>query len=156
MNGSRRVLVAAGLGVALAAGACGAKSPASPTAASPTGGSGNSVTATLSDFTIALGSSSGTAGSVTFTVANNGPSEHEFVVLQTDLAADQLPITTENGAQIASEEASDITNIGEAEDIQSGSTTTLTLQLPAGTYVMICNLPAHYGLGMRAAFTVGG
>jgi uncharacterized cupredoxin-like copper-binding protein len=103
-----------------------------------------------------LGSSSGTAGSVTFTVTNNGPSEHEFVVLQTDLAADQLPITTENGAQIASEEASDITNIGEAEDIQSGSTTTLTLQLPAGTYVMICNLPAHYGLGMRAGFTVGG
>ena len=54
------------------------------------------VDATLSDFEIELSASSAPAGEVTFNVQNDGPSTHEFVVFQTDLADDALP-TDDNG-----------------------------------------------------------
>lgn len=46
----------------------------------------------LSDFEIELGATSAPAGEVTFKVQNTGPSVHEFVVFQTDLEPDALPV----------------------------------------------------------------
>ncbi|HEV8252960.1 MAG TPA: hypothetical protein VGQ66_06210 [Candidatus Limnocylindria bacterium] len=49
---------------------------------------------------------------------------------------------------------------GEIEDIAVGSSDSLTLDLAAGTYVLICNIydkdenEDHDAEGMRAAFTV--
>lgn len=73
-------------------------------------------------------------------------------MLQTDLAEDALP-TDDNGDV---DEAGDpgIELIGEIEDIEGGTSQSLTLGLDAGSYVLICNLPGHYGLGMYTAFTV--
>jgi uncharacterized cupredoxin-like copper-binding protein len=42
----------------------------------------------------------------------------------------------------------------EVDDIEGGSTQSLTVNLDAGSYVLICNLPGHYGQGMLAGFTV--
>ena len=45
--------------------------------------------------------------------------------------------------------------IGEAEDIApSTSADPLTLTLPAGHYVIICNLPGHYQQGMNVGLKV--
>ena len=42
----------------------------------------------------------------------------------------------------------------EAEKIDTGGLKSINLNLPAGKYVFICNLPGHYKLGMHATFTV--
>lgn len=122
--------------------ACGAITPA------PGG-----VATTEQDFSITLGSSSGPAGSTTFNIANLGPSVHEFVIFKTDLAPDALPLDSAGTA--VDEEGAGVTHVDEVEDVAACSTDkSLTVDLEAGSYVLICNITSHYGLGMRAPFTV--
>ena len=116
--------------------------------------SGGGVQATEKDFAITLGDSSAPSGDVTFNIRNDGPSTHEFVVFKTDLAEDALPTKKENGAVIVDEEGQGVTHIDEVEDIASGDSQDLTVKLDPGKYVLICNLPTHYQLGMHATFTV--
>jgi uncharacterized cupredoxin-like copper-binding protein len=129
--------------------------PSAPAASvdAPSGGSasGNQVTAKESEFKIELGATSAAAGSVTFQINNAGTVVHEFVVMKTDLASDKLPIDSSEG--VASEDTPGVTAIDEIEDIAVGASPSLTVDLPAGHYVVICNLPAHYAAGMRADFT---
>jgi uncharacterized cupredoxin-like copper-binding protein len=44
--------------------------------------------------------------------------------------------------------------VGETSNLKAGATNTITIDLEAGHYVFMCNLPAHYGLGMHTDFTV--
>jgi uncharacterized cupredoxin-like copper-binding protein len=111
---------------------------------------GTTVKTTLSDFKIDLASDSGPAGSFTFELTNNDPEEHEFVIFKTDLAADKLPVTDDK----VPEETEGLNLIDEEEGIPKGESRTLTVDLEAGKYVLICNLLTHYGQGMHAAFTV--
>lgn len=126
---------------ALAASACGSSSSGEGT-----------VKATEKDFNISLASSSVKSGKVTFEVTNSGPSTHEFVVFKTDLAAGQLP-TSKAGTEV-DESGQGVTHVDEIEDISSGSSKSLTVTLQPGKYVIICNLPGHYKLGMHSALTV--
>jgi uncharacterized cupredoxin-like copper-binding protein len=105
---------------------------------------------TLQDFKIRLDRTSAPAGKVSFDVENKGPSTHEFVVFKTDLAPDALP-TDANGE--VDEHGKGVETVDEIEDIEKGATPSLDVDLEAGTYVVICNLPAHYRQGMRAGFT---
>jgi uncharacterized cupredoxin-like copper-binding protein len=115
------------------------------------------VDTTLKDFSITVDPTSEPAGEVTFDITNEGPSQHEFVVFKTDLAPDQLPMTEdENGVPIVDEEGEGIEPVDEVEDINADSTATLTVNLAAGNYVLICNLPSHYQQGMHTPFTVSG
>jgi uncharacterized cupredoxin-like copper-binding protein len=135
---SRALSILAVVALALAAAAC---------------GGGGGVSANLSDFKIELGSTSAKAGEVTFKVKNNGPSVHEFVVFKTDLAPDALPTKEdENGIVIVDEEGQGVEAVDEIEDIAVGSNKELKVNLQAGKYVVICNLPAHYQQGMHSAF----
>lgn len=108
------------------------------------------VNATLADFSITLDSNSAPAGEVTFDVTNDAEQTHEFVVFQTDLAEDQLP-TDENGD--VDEEGEGVTLVDEIEDIEDGSSQSLTVNLDAGSYVLICNIPGHYRQGMHTSFS---
>ena len=108
------------------------------------------VSATLADFSITLDSDSAPAGEVTFDVTNDAEQTHEFVVFQTDLAQDQLP-TDENGD--VDEEGEGVTLVDEIEDIEGGSSESLTVNLDAGSYVLICNLPGHYQQRMHTSFS---
>jgi uncharacterized cupredoxin-like copper-binding protein len=109
------------------------------------------VDVTLSDFKIELSDTSTPAGTVTFKFDNKGPSVHEFVVFETDLAPDALP--TDDAGDVA--ETDTFAPVDEREDIGVGkSADDLAIDLTAGKYVVICNVPAHYRQGMRAAFTV--
>ena len=109
------------------------------------------VAVTVADFTVTPDPDSAPAGEITFDITNDAEQTHEFVVFQTDLAPDQLP-TDENGD--VDEAGEGVTHIDEVEDIAGGSSQSLTVNLDAGSYVLICNLPGHYAQGMHAGFTV--
>ena len=93
------------------------------------------------------------AGPITFHVVNNASNVlHEFIIIQTDAPAGELP-TNENGRVI--EDA--VTIIAAADDIAPSQGRNLSVNLAAGHYVLICNLPGgHYLQGMRVDFTVTG
>jgi len=112
------------------------------------GGNASDVSVTLKDFAISANPSSADAGTITFDITNDGPSTHEFAVVRSDLAQAALPV---EGGEIPEDK---IDVVDEAEDIAPSTSTSLTVQLSAGTYVLICNLPGHYQLGMHSAFTV--
>jgi len=44
--------------------------------------------------------------------------------------------------------------VGRTSNIAGGKSEDKTLNLTAGKYVLVCNVPAHYGQGMHVAFTV--
>ena len=109
------------------------------------------VAVTVADFSVTPDPDSAPAGEITFDITNDAEQTHEFVVFKTDLAPDQLP-TDEDGD--VDEAGEGVEHIDEIEDIGAGSTQSLTVNLDAGSYVLICNLPGHYAQGMHAGFTV--
>jgi uncharacterized cupredoxin-like copper-binding protein len=124
-------------------------------AASPTG---TTVDVTLQEWAVVVGDDTVPAGEITFAVTNDGPDDiHEFVIIQTDLQPDELP-TDEHGA--VSEEGEGMQVIDEIEDIEVGDSQELTVELEAGSYVLLCNIysadedEAHYQEGMRTVLTV--
>lgn len=107
------------------------------------------ISADLKEWEMKLDSNIGKAGTITFTITNSGEETHEFVVVQTDTAADKLPVVEDKVPE------DQLTPVDEVEDITPGATETLTIEgLEAGHYALICNLLAHYGKGMYADFTV--
>ncbi len=114
-------------------------------------GGGGDVTATLDDYTISLDTTDLSAGEHTFDVVNDAGQTHEFVIVRTDLAADQLP-TDESGD--VDETGEGIEPVDEVEDVEGGTTKSLTVDLEAGSYVVLCNLPGHYRQGMHTTLTV--
>jgi uncharacterized cupredoxin-like copper-binding protein len=105
----------------------------------------------LSTFGMALSTKTVKPGKVTFMVKNNATDQtHEFVVAQTELPVDQIPINPDT--HLIDEEQ--ITVLGEVEDLDSGAIKPLTLELQPGRYVLLCNLATHYQSGMHAEFTV--
>ena len=130
----------------------------SPAATTGSSGAGTSVAVTVQEFAIAAAPASAPAGAVTFDVNNVGPDEtHEFVVVKTDLGPTELPVDDKG---VVDEEGAGIEPVDEIEDIAVGDTPSLTVDLAAGNYVLICNIydkktqEAHYSEGMRIGFTV--
>lgn len=115
------------------------------------GGSAKSVGVTLHDFEVTLDPSSAAAGSVDFDIHNDGPSTHEFVIFKTDLAPEDLPLNSDGDVD---EEGDGVQHVDEVEDIEANADASLTADLDAGKYVLICNLPGHYKAGMHAQLTV--
>jgi uncharacterized cupredoxin-like copper-binding protein len=156
MHGPSRIRI---LGVILAAAALAACSaPASSSPSSDAGGGGGSgsggttVDVSLSEFKVELSTTDLPAGDVTFNVTNNGTIAHEFVVFKTDDAADALPEASDEPE--VNEDDPSLTSMGEVEDVEPGSSKTLSANLEAGTYVGICNVEGHYDAGMHIHFTV--
>ena len=116
--------------------------------------SATAINATERDGTIDLDRASSASGSVEFSIKNAGELTHEFVVLKTDLAGDALPLDADQGAVDQSGDGVDV--VGEKSSISPGANATLAFDdLANGNYVIICNVPGHYWLGMRASFVVG-
>jgi len=121
-------------------------------------GGANEIGVTLQEWSVIPDAASAETGEVTFNVENVGPDDvHELVIVKTELDADNLP-TADDGS--VDEEGAGMEVIDEIEDIPVGETQTLTVDLEAGAYVLICNIydededEAHYEEGMRTAFTV--
>ena len=107
----------------------------------------SSVKATEVEFHIKLSAASAKAGKTTFTVKNAGHLAHQFLVLKTTLAAGKLPL---KGTIVNVAKAGKL--IGGITGLKAGASKTITLTLPAGHYVLFCNLPAHYKSGQYTAF----
>ena len=112
----------------------------------PTGGP--SVAVDLAEWSVTAAQPSVEADGVTFNVNNAGAVVHELVVIRSDLAADMLPLA---GAGV-DESALDV--VGRIPEFGGGTSASITFDLTPGNYVLICNIPAHYGLGMTTTLTV--
>jgi uncharacterized cupredoxin-like copper-binding protein len=107
------------------------------------------VGVTLTDKGVVLALTSVNAGAVTFKVKNVGTLEHELVVIKTDVAADKIqPDPDEPGKM------SETGSLGESGDLAIGEAKEFTLNLTPGKYVLMCNQPGHYMVGMHVAFEV--
>ncbi|MFY9269095.1 MAG: HmuY family protein [Candidatus Manganitrophaceae bacterium] len=89
-------------------------------------------------------------GNVTFKAKNTGTVAHELVILKTDLPVDALTVVDKKV-----EEEKVGTVINEIAEFAPGTEKEITLDLPAGSYVLFCNVEEHYQNGMRVAFTAG-
>ncbi|HEU0073911.1 MAG TPA: hypothetical protein VFS30_07850 [Dehalococcoidia bacterium] len=110
----------------------------------------------LQEWAIAPGQPSVAAGKVYFLVENAGPDHpHEFVLIRTDLGPLDLPFEADK----VPEDQVDL--VDEIEEFAPHSSASLTVELEAGKYLLICNITeddpdigSHYKKGMVAAFTV--
>ena len=160
-----RVLIAIGVilaGVIMAA--CGDDDEGNGGATASPGGTqadgGADVDVTLQDFSVIPDADSAEAGEISFNVENVGPDHmHELVIVKTDLEPDALP-TSDDGSM--DETGQGVEVIDEIEEFPVGETESITVDLEAGSYALICNVVhheegetfVHYELGMRTGFTV--
>ncbi len=84
------------------------------------------------------------AGKVTFKMRNEGTVEHELVVFK---GAGPLVIKNFKGVEAGRW-------LGEVSETAPGKAGTLTLTLKAGKYLLACNIPGHYQLGMHRVLIV--
>lgn len=92
-----------------------------------------------------------TAGDVTFNVTNTSTlMPHEMVVIPI-ASADAIPPYDATAVAVDEDAAG---ALGEVEELPPGGTGSVTLNLPAGTYMLICNVPGHYAAGMWLVITV--
>lgn len=170
------LLVAVVVG-SLAVGACGSSKKSAGTTATtsssggvtvPSGTGAGAVNVVLGDtkgldgpMTLVATPTSVAPGDVKITVKNAGTIDHEMIVLKTDTAFDQLPVVDAGDPPAAvttgADKIDEADNVGETgePDLKAGDSRTFTIKgLAAGRYVFACNIAKHYGLGMRAAFTV--
>ena len=110
------------------------------------------VTAELGEYYIKLDKTSVPAGKVTFAVSNVGKMEHELIIIQTDLAADKLPMGRDGDPTRVDEDK--VSTSGEVADIPSARTKSGTFDLKAGKYLLICNKAGHFPAGQWIAFKV--
>ena len=121
--------------------------PAATTAAPAPG---TTVAVTLVDMADRLSIASVPAGTVTFSVTNSGTTSHEFVVLKTAIAQSALAPDPANPGTVLEPGF-----VGKVSNLAPQATGSLTLTLGPGSYILLCNDPAHYSaLGMHAAFSV--
>ena len=121
------------LAAGCSSGSSGASGSGSSSSAVPAagGGSGTKVTATETEFHIALSTSSFKAGQYTFTAVNKGHLEHDLVI---------------NGPGVSDAKTQALLAPG-----QSGS---VTVTLKAGTYDIFCGVPGHKAQGMNVNIKV--
>jgi len=86
------------------------------------------------------------AGIVTLAVHNDGPDQHELIVVR--LSGKPLPLRGD-GITI-DEERLGKAEVGSLEPAATGSVRELRLDLPPGRYRVFCNMYGHYMSGMSA------
>lgn len=136
------------LAVALAG--CGAD-PSSQPGADIDDTESNKVTGDVHEWGIEVSASKARAGKVVFAIANFGSIQHEFLVTKTSFEPGKIPIGDNNRFD---EELDGIEVIDEIPEWPVNEAKVLTLDLEAGTYELLCNLPGHYANGMHHTFIV--
>jgi uncharacterized cupredoxin-like copper-binding protein len=118
-----------------------------------TSASGNTLTVKMADYSFTPANPTVKAGDVTISAPNGGQVEHELVLLKTNDNPASLPV---NGNEVDEDglEAKGAESPGEITDVPPGQTKSGKFKLTPGKYVMICNVPGHYKLGMYGSVTV--
>lgn len=113
--------------------AASAPTASAPTASAPAASASTATNATpitVRDFKFDTPDVAVT-GEVALAVTNAGPTIHD------------LTIRDSSGKVL-----------GETADLTAGASETLTVDIPAGTYVIFCALPGHESLGIKGTLTV--
>jgi uncharacterized cupredoxin-like copper-binding protein len=110
------------------------------------------LTVTMTDFAFTPKNPTVPAGPVTLTAPNEGRAPHELVLIK--FAGDPGTLPTKADGDADEDAFPESALPGEIGETEPGSSGTLTITLPAGKYVMLCNVPAHYKAGMYGTLTV--
>jgi uncharacterized cupredoxin-like copper-binding protein len=106
------------------------------------------VVAALTEFKIAPDKTTAAPGSISFEAQNKGTTPHELKIVKTDMAPDKLPVkdgkVDESAVQV----------LAKTTEFAAGKSESVSANLTAGKYVLICNVVAHYTAGMHLAFAV--
>lgn len=106
----------------------------------------------LKDFEIEPEFTSISAGAIIFEVVNRGALDHEFIIVRTDTDFDKLPI---NSAVVPLNSASfNGVILRNTKILKSQEMESFKVALEPGRYVLLCNIPGHYELGMRISLMV--
>ena len=128
---------------------------ASDTAASTGGGAAGSAALEIKmdDYSFIPKDGQAKAGKTVITAPNVGAVEHEMVLFRTNMNPAKLP--TEADGSVDEEKLDEVAEEGgEIADVEAGGSKSETFDLKPGKYVMFCNLPGHYALGMYGTLTV--
>lgn len=129
----------------------GGTSPGGQASSGGNGGGSQTVDVTEESYNISLSTNTVQPGAVTFHITNKASQmPHELLIIRTDSAPDQLP--TDSSGNV---DEGQVDIVAQAQDIQPGSSQDVSVDLQAGHYVLICNIPGHYSQGMRVGLTVG-
>lgn len=127
--------------------AAGAATPTGPVPTPPAGA--QPVAVSLIEWGVVPDPATIAAGTIEFKVTNDGAAVHNFRVIRTDLAPDKLP----QKGPTADEEQLEVVG-GFTNSLDPGGTQSAVVELTAGNYVLICNVPTHYQTGMYGGFEV--
>lgn len=91
------------------------------------------------------------AGKVTFNVVNDSKDTvHEMIVAPVPENGTLMPYEASENRVLEE----DTTHYGEVSELDPGAKGSLTLTLKPGDYLLYCNIPGHYELGMWSTITV--
>ena len=91
------------------------------------------------------------AGNVTFAVTNDSKDIiHEMILSPVKAGATELPYVAAD--MRVDEDAAG--HLGEVAELDPGKSGSLTVELAAGTYILFCNIPGHFVVGMWTLITV--
>lgn len=108
------------------------------------------ISGSVAEWSVNVARASAPAGEVTFEITNDGTTLHEFLVVRTDVALGSIPLEGDR----FSEDDDSLSVVNEIPEFAVGTTESLTVELEAGKYQLVCNIPGHYENGMHAAFMV--
>jgi uncharacterized cupredoxin-like copper-binding protein len=119
------------------------------TACAPAASGDTTVAVSLADDRVLLEPGLVTAGRTVFDTTNTAAElVHEIEVFSGANPGTVLPVAD----SVA--DTTGLTLIDEIEDIVPGARASLAIDLVPGTYLVMCNLPGHYSLGMWAYLEV--
>ena len=141
----RKLVVGLAIAVALAVIAIVAVTSASS-------GGTRTVQASLKEWSVTLNHTTLSPGKYTFKIANTGKAEHELIAFRTSLAPSAIHIGSDGRIN---EEDPALVSATDGPDLDAGHTVSRKVDLTTpGTYIFMCNLTSHYGLGMHTVVTV--
>ena len=151
----RRWLMLAGAVVALVtlvglAAACGDDDDDADDGPDAADGAETAVDVSLIDFSVNPSDDTVSAGTVTFNATNDGEQVHNLRVIRTDLDPDALPV--DDDSFMVDEDQVEV--VATFSDLEVGDAEEMSAELESGSYVLICNIATHYGVGMTIGFTV--
>lgn len=102
-------------------------------------------------MTLKLDPPTANPGAVTFNVHNDAVTEeHEMVLVKLKSADQKIPFNAKKDRV----DEKRLKSLGEVSELKPGADGKLTVDLKAGTYLLLCNIKGHYSAGMHGLLTV--
>ena len=112
-------------------------------ACAPAAAGDATISVQLTNNTVELSQDTVASGRIVFDTTNTASDlVHEIEVFSGATMGATLPVSS------GVADTTGLELVDEIEDIVPGAAATLTLDLAPGAYLVVCNLPGHYALGM--------